>query len=157
LLQNGSAVAPYETDLWDYKAQVANEPVSLAKLVRWIVSFHNSFGGFIVLGVNETVKDSEFEVVGIGEQRSDRAQITDLIVKYTGRPIEITITRCSVETPGGRRFIESIWCPKRPNGVAPVEFCRDGPGDAKDRPFQRETVYFRAQDRCVRASKTEQF
>ena len=61
IIPNGCPL-PYETELWDYKSEIPdrNRDAELndfsLKLLKHIVAFHNSYGGFILFGVHDAHK-----------------------------------------------------------------------------------------------------
>lgn len=63
LLPNGRPHA-YETSLWDYKRHLPNlsgrgedldqqTALEIAEIVKDVVAFHNSYGGYIVAGIDQ--------------------------------------------------------------------------------------------------------
>src|SRR6185437_14293192 len=73
----GESFIPHETELWDYKRIVGAEKVDLAELARDVISFHNSFGGYLLVGV-----DDNGELVGSAEIPSQ--QIRQTVKNYCG-------------------------------------------------------------------------
>src|SRR5690606_11388102 len=61
MLPNGKFI-PKEGRYWDYKRDIPEETPSLAKTVLQIVSFYNAYGGYLIYGVEEVVKDTEFSI-----------------------------------------------------------------------------------------------
>ncbi|MEL5920619.1 hypothetical protein, partial [Stenotrophomonas maltophilia] len=55
---------PAERDLWDYTADFKADKLAYAELANDITAFHNSYGGYILIVVNETERDESFEECG---------------------------------------------------------------------------------------------
>ncbi|MBX9296770.1 hypothetical protein K5M35_09145, partial [Chromobacterium vaccinii] len=68
---------PIECEILDYKG--GQEAVSYEDTIKQVISFHNSFGGFIIYGVTEIIKEHEFAVVGIEQHFIDSKKLRDLI------------------------------------------------------------------------------
>lgn len=52
-------------EVLDFKQQLPVNDLEYSKTIRDLVALHNSYGGFIVLGVRELERDREIEVVGV--------------------------------------------------------------------------------------------
>lgn len=144
-------LVPLECELLDYKRELPRDAFSIAKTVLQIVSFYNTFGGYLVYGVDQNKVDTEFYVVGIEKDTFDIKKIKDLIRANTGETIDITY--CEVQK--GVPTIGLLHTPKR-RDESPLAFGRNGPDKSPGKPvFLRDQVYFRDQDNCVPALKKE--
>ncbi len=79
-----------ESDLWDYKREQDNSKSGMAKTVRSIVSLYNSYGGYLIYGVEEEVKDSKFSFRGVNGSNFDVAKLKSTIASYIGDRIDVT-------------------------------------------------------------------
>jgi predicted HTH transcriptional regulator len=50
----GGTPVPKECALWDYKETFDGSKVAYAELAKDVLSFFNSYGGYLFLGVSET-------------------------------------------------------------------------------------------------------
>ncbi len=53
LSDSSGQLASRESDLWDYKVQVSDDKLAQAEFVRDIVALHNSYGGYLIIGVSD--------------------------------------------------------------------------------------------------------
>lgn len=89
LLVSGDKCAPVEGDLLDYKESVnAVDPIAIAEVCKDIVAFHNTYGGYLVIGVAE-LELEEFRIKGIREGLNVE-QLKNKLRDFTGERIEIT-------------------------------------------------------------------
>lgn len=147
---------PKECELWDYKREANADSVPLGETVLQVVSFYNSYGGYIIYGVDEIAKDQEYIPVGISRKSLNIQQINQLIFNYTGDQIDASY----VEIPyivGGKEFLFGVLhIPKRPPAVSPVFFGKNGPEKEKGQPiFTKDTAYIRMLDSCIPVSSKE--
>jgi len=148
--ENSGLMAPIEGDLLDYKREFPSGAAGLAKTVLQIVSFHNTYGGYLVYGIDQNSADTEFYVRGVECDEVDLKQIKDLIRSYTGDNIDITYAE--VQKRG--HTIGHLHVPKR-REQTPLAFGKNGPDKGGKPIFQKDQVYFRDHDNCVPALKKE--
>lgn len=147
--------APIESEIFDYKENQDSSPTAIAKLVRHIVSFYNSYGGYLLFGVRETIGEELFQVVGVNEQLIDLESIKAKIRDYIGERIQINGINIQVkDSHDTESNLFLMYIPKRPeNGRPPAHFHKDGPGQI----FQRDDVYHRVGDECIPAKGPKLF
>ncbi|MCE8053320.1 hypothetical protein HOP61_18675 [Halomonas daqingensis] len=158
-LLSGERFCPKEGWLWDYKGRFENDEVALAKRVKQVVSFHNSFGGYIVYGVQERVKDQVFEPVEVDLNAFNLAQLRDKIKHYTGIEIDCSFGRVAKRFSSVEYEFGLLLIPKRVAGADIVKIMRDGPSKAgrSVRVFSADDVLMRSLDQCVKAEGSEHF
>ncbi|AMQ41155.1 hypothetical protein AMS64_01470 [Aeromonas veronii] len=145
-----------ESVLWDYKSELVADDVSLSKTICQIACFHNSYGGYLIYGVQETVKDKKFSPVKCDLSKINTAQIRSLIEYYLDTPIDFTFSTTTISYDGDEFDIGVIYIPKRGiNNRIPVRFIRDAKKDRKNRDskpvFLDNEVHFRRLDTCIKA------
>jgi hypothetical protein len=150
------ACAPLEGDLLDYKREFGRDDVGIAELCRDIVAMHNTYGGYLVLGVAQDAHE-RFEVVG-GCEAVDVELLKNKVRDYTDERILVTQSHCSITTR--TRETSSIYVlhiPPRQGEDEPVRFVKDGPGKgSKGRPvFLRGDIVFRSADETRSARGAE--
>ncbi|MCX5998037.1 MAG: NB-ARC domain-containing protein [Chloroflexi bacterium] len=150
-------VVPTECELWDYKEQANSDAISLAKIVLHIVSFHNSYGGYLVFGVKQA-KDNvpEFAPVGIQPGSLNSDQLKRLVASYTGDRIDISYVEMMVGFLERQCTIGLLHIPKRLRQLPPCAFGKNGPEDKPGHSiFKKNSIYFRLQDECRPAETTD--
>jgi tetratricopeptide (TPR) repeat protein len=134
-----------ECELWDYKKDVGTTPADEAELVRDVVAFHNSYGGYIVIGVEEAKDvDGEFRAVGVSEGTLRQSALRDKITAATGSRIDVLCKEFRIDA----QIFSLICVPKRQDAV-PVSFLRNGADYKPGKPVYRAgTIPWRASDSC---------
>lgn len=156
LLLIGEQFAPVECELLDYKSELENDRLPKAKTVRQIVSFYNTYGGYLIYGVDEAESETHFDPIGIQKDSIDVESLKGLLKEYTGERIGISLQYVQLPRPKKEDMrgdhIAILHIPKRLD-KDPLAFGRDGPGDGKGgRPiFLAEDVYYRKSDECLLA------
>lgn len=149
---------PNEGSLWDYKRELDHDQSGLAKTVRQVVAFYNTYGGYLIYGVDETSSGS-FVPVGTSEV-VDQEQLRRKIKRYTGRNIEVC-SRCVTATVDDEEYWFNILViPKRPLEAAHVHFVRDGPerpGKGGSKLFNCGDIYLRDSDETRPANTPDDF
>jgi hypothetical protein len=151
-LRQGEHFAPIECEVLDFKEQCGEDALSLGKTVRQIVSFYNTYGGYLLYGVAETQSETEFRLVGVPKDSIDVKQLKDKIKNYTGSSIAISLQYFHLPASSEeKKFVALLHVPKRVS-PDPLAFGKDGPGDGKNRQiFRADDIYFRAGDECLEA------
>lgn len=127
---------PHETELWDYKESVGGEKVDIAELARDIISFYNSFGGYILVGVND-----EGQAVGAPELSAQ--PIRSAVKKYSG--VDIAVAAAHIQW--GDLHVCVIYVPKREVNQSPCAISRLGPEVSKGKViFKPGDIFFRSDD-----------
>nr|WP_288358801.1 RNA-binding domain-containing protein [uncultured Pseudomonas sp.] len=143
-----------ECEALDFKRQTPETDFEYAKTMRDIVAMHNSYGGFILFGVAETIKDKQFEPCGTGDKSLNHSKIRDLIKNYTTLDIRFNTQLLTVEN----KAIEAVWISKRLSGEPPVRFTKNGPGESpKNLAFKKGDVVFRRIDNNAIAQAAEDY
>lgn len=143
---------PVEGVLIDYKRDVPTERGALAKLVKHILAFHNTYGGYLILGAEEVEKDSEIVPLYRSLPPFDSKQIRDICREYLSSPIEVQSRRHTIKHGGISYEIEAIHVPKR-FASEPVVTRRDAPTEAGSKPaFRRDEAYLRDGDNSIAAA-----
>lgn len=153
LLHQGINFCAIECELIDYKESAFGDAIALAKGIKHIVALHNTYGGYLIVGVSEITADQFFEIKGFNSSQIDIKQIKDKIFSYTGSHINISTHTFTVDGRDGF----SIYVPKRGAGVKPVAFGKNGPAIDKKPPlFESGDVVFRSGDN-TRMARGDEF
>jgi hypothetical protein len=145
--------APVEFECLDYKQDVGDTAYEKGKLVKRIVSFYNSYGGYLIFGVAETQSETQFEIVGIESSRIDVESLKASVKEFTGERIQLTPMHASLlDLSGHEKNALFLHIPKRPNTNPPLHFVKNGPlSDNKKPIFLKDEIYCRRGDECVEA------
>lgn len=143
----------FETELWDFKRKppaLGKKPDTEARechkletheLIKDIVSFYNSYGGYILFGVEDAGED---RVLGCN-LTLDLGDISKRIKSHTGRDIELYQNTLTV----GELNILVLLVPRRRKLEDPVKFLKQGPSTSQKKPaYQKGATYIRRLDEC---------
>lgn len=157
----------YERELWDYKLLLPQKPKgkklsqeetaiyngALCEIIKDVVAFHNSYGGYIVIGV----KDSPKEIIGF-DGEFDCDEFNKRVTAFTGRKIQCYFERHTVTSPLLQtQTVGLLYIPKRGDNEIPVQFTKDADQKNAKRAFNRNDIYLRVDDQCIPAQSTENF
>lgn len=157
-LRYNNGFLPEECELWDYKRGMGDDTLSIGKTLLQIVSFHNTYGGYILYGVEEEAKNSVFVPVGIVKESIDIKQIKQKLHTYTGNNINISYNEFEYKFGGTSFLFGLMHIPKRPKGDVPVFFGKNGPEYEKGKCiFLKDEAYIRIQDSCKAAKSKDEF
>lgn len=140
----------YECEFWDYKQEFSGDVNGMAELCRDIAAFHNSYGGFLFVGVSDS-----FELIGTAVDINQQT-VKQKVKHYFG--VDVAARVDSIQISGKRLVIVSV--PKRNSSAPVVVAVRQGPTLLNGRPlFSTGAVYFRSQDssQLIRGSEDLQF
>ncbi|MCO4856994.1 putative DNA binding domain-containing protein [Herbaspirillum sp. WGmk3] len=144
--------APIECEIIDYKESLPADAFGVCKLIRHIVAFFNTYGGYIVFGVEETKAETEFLICGCDTSTFDLKKIKDKIYSYVG--IHIALSSWSHTDENGRTIL-ILYIPKR-IGEAPAYFGKESATDSKGKfAFRKGDTYLRLGDNSEPASGPE--
>lgn len=120
-----------ETELWDFKRKpplLGEKPndearelhkLEIHELIKDIASFHNSFGGYIVFGIEDS---GEHRVVGC-DSTLDLGDISKRFKSHTARDIELFQNTLLVDG----KHILLLLIPRRRRSEEPIQFVKTGP------------------------------
>lgn len=153
VLCKNSLCAPIEFECLDYKEGIDKTPHAKGKLVQRVVSFYNTFGGYLVFGVAEIEPETRFDVVGMPSSELDVESLKASIKEFTGERIQVTLMSFEAADTNGKPVpLSFLHIPKRPQANPPLHFLKNGPGNDQKKPiFLKDEVYCRRGDECVEA------
>ncbi|MFC3943411.1 hypothetical protein CCU68_00145 [Pseudomonas gingeri NCPPB 3146 = LMG 5327] len=141
-INNGKYFAPIECEIIDYKESLPSDTYTTAKLIRHIVAFYNTYGGYLVFGVKETIPEQEFILTGCDIDSLDIKQLKDKIYSYVGSHIPINAWSEKFEN---EKSLLIIFIPKRLE-QAPAYFGKNGPSEKGSPAFTKGGTYLRLGD-----------
>jgi hypothetical protein len=143
-----------ECEVIDFKRQLPASDTEYAKAMRDIVALHNSYGGYLIFGVDEVAKDRTFKLVGVDQSALHLQKIRDGIRAYAS--VDLRVKGFGLEVDG--ICLYGLWVAKRVAGELPVRFQRNGPDDKPGKPiFKRGDVVFRRIESNDVAKSAEDF
>ncbi len=155
----------FEKSLWDYKAEIAVLPpspsqsqieshsIKMAEIVKDVVAFYNSFGGYIVAGVN----DNPRRLTGF-EGKFDCGDLAKKVKGATQHSIDCHFAVVQVNAPTGTIRVGVLHIPKRPDGIEPAQFLKEAPAKPSGKPANtRNDINLREGDESRPATKSEDY
>lgn len=145
----------FESDLWDYKLEFPNIDNSDNKkqyefkyhgIVKDIVSFHNSYGGYLIFGIKDK---GDHRVVGCPTE-IDIDELSQRVYGYTGKKINFYFQIMNLQ----QCKIGILLVPRRPYSVSPISFVKNGPVYNDKKPYKKGDIYIRKQSRCIAATNS---
>ncbi|MBD2841604.1 ATP-binding protein [Erythrobacter rubeus] len=158
-----SAPLEYEGALWDYKRTFPNvvgknfpsvdppDDKAIAELMKDVVAFHNSYGGYILAGVGEGINDPIVGCRNIAGFAFKVDKLNEKLRSYT--KTEITCRFCKIRLPVAAQELEIglLHIPRRPDGAPVVQFSKGAPEIKGKQAFKKGDVFARIDDQCVPA------
>lgn len=166
LLPNGEPLL-YERALWDYKIQfpsplLANTSdellqehrAEMAELIKDVVAFYNSYGGYLLAGVEDKAR----KVVGI-ENRFDCDELNRMLKAATKHAIECHYSELEIATSSGNRKIGLLFIPQRAETLPePAQFSKDArPSATGKKAYRNDEIYIRDDDQCRPAKSADDY
>jgi Cdc6-like AAA superfamily ATPase len=147
----------HEDALWDFKQTVALDPLTGKKdpdyagqcceLVKDIVAFHNTFGGCIIIGVDDKSK----EIVGFNSNLD-----VDLVNSRIKADVNCNIDFTFKKLNYLGKDLGLIFVPRRQDGAPPLQFRRDAkPKVSGSKAYKNGDIYFRDEDSSAPAKDAE--
>src|SRR6266568_7369639 len=126
----------------------------MVEIVKDAVSFYNSFGGYIIAGVDDSTK----QIVGFN-QRFSVEELQKKASAVTGHEIDCHYASCSVDVSGCSQRVGILLVPRRPYTLTPAQFRRNAPKhpERDGYEFKEGDIYLRIADECRPARTAEEF
>jgi hypothetical protein len=166
LFRGGKAILD-EAILWDFKSQLPVLPLGVRppdsvreahdykmhEIVKDAVSFYNSFGGYLVIGVH----DIDRTIVGFAKV-FDVASLNYKIHGATGHSVECVYRIVHSSADLQQRPLGLLFIPRRGQTSLPAQFRKDSPKNERDEySYKAGQFYMRQRDSCRPASTPEDF
>jgi len=148
----GDRFCPAEGVLFDYKRDVPTG-AALVKTLRHIAGFHNTYGGYLIIGVAEMAKDADIRPWHHALDDLDSKQVRDLVRSHLSSPIELQCLKLPLETQSGKFEIVLVYIPRRTHHE-PVSFTRTVSDEKGKAVFREGDVFFRDGDNTIPAQRT---
>lgn len=150
-----------EGALFDYKRELPHLPADrkpsedekrlynekMNEIVKDCVAFHNSFGGYLLAGVD----NSSRLVLGY-DRPFCYEDLNKKIQSYTGVSIDCSYERLHAPAAHGGVMVGLLLIPRRADGERPVQFIQSCPVASNGKqPFKRKDIFFRLRDQSIAA------
>ena len=138
--ENGAAVAAQESEFLDFKDKFPHSKSDsyCASIVRLIVAFHNTFGGFIVFGVQDETGET-----GTNNIHVTLEALTKKVKEVTGARIRLRHLHIS------ELNVDLVLVAKRPIETSPVYLIKDFDKEKeKGKKFPAEMTWIRIDQEC---------
>lgn len=141
-----------ESHLWDYKRLAEGSTHAQCELIKDVVSFHNSYGGYLILGVHMDHERGICACVGVDRQEIDETQLRALIKAYTGTRIDVAYRDIPVRLDASVVNLGLLLIPKREFSDTPVVFQKPAaPAPGGKIAFKIGDIYLRSGDESRRS------
>lgn len=157
LLKPDGTMLAKECELWDYKKTFEATDDCYLKTLKSIISFHNTYGGYIIYGIDEIEKDEKFVPCGIDESIIDQQKLRGKFDKYFAHRLDITYEEHVIEVNGESKRIGLLHIPKRNRGSHSISPIVDGTTSKNKNILSRNAVYFRKADECKQLISQQDF
>ena len=126
-----------ESELWDYKVSLGATKLDQAELVRDILAFHNSFGGYLIFGVSD---DGSLR----GCEPLEEQSVRQWVRTYALVDLQVAVMSHRVDDLS----VTVVYIPKRERSEVPVAISRNGPDipAKKTSLFKPGDIFFRTND-----------
>lgn len=155
LMIKGDFIA-HECEIWDYKLQYEQSNEDKAKTVKQIVSMYNTYGGYLLYGVEETSEELMFSPRGVHGQEFDLKSLKGNLSKFLGDRIDIVFK----EIQFGNFTFGLLHIPKRPIDKPSLSTIKDAQEMRSKKNlliFSKHTTFFRKHDECIAATTQSHF
>ena len=151
----------YETSLWDYKRHLPNTSgrgtevalqtagVEIAELVKDVLAFHNSYGGYIVAGIDQYAEHPVVGCFNLNAEGFTVEKLNEQLKSYTKTRIDCRFARHIVTTPGGARAIGLLVIPMRPATWPVVRMAKGAPEVKNKASYSKNAIFARVGDSCM--------
>jgi hypothetical protein len=157
----------YEKELWDYKEELPVLPVNvkpnkniledfnfkISEIIKDVVSFYNSFGGYLLIGVS----DKPRKVLGF-DKAFDCDELNKRVKAATKHNIDCHYAKYIIHKGSKKYSIGLIYIPRRPDEKQPAQFHKNSHTSRTGKmAFREGDIYSREGSECKPAKKVEDF
>ena len=152
----------WEAGLWDYKRELpstsgrgtpeqrAADQDAVAELVKDVVAFHNSYGGYIVAGVDQYAPVAVVGCPNLGAEGFTVEKLNEQLLTYTKTRITCRFRAVPTGPDGSETSIGLLVVPMRRAGDPVIKMARGAPERPKRSPaFRKNDILARIGDACV--------
>lgn len=148
LVRKDGTMLPKECELWDYKRIFEDTKDANLKTLKAIVSFHNTYGGYIVYGVNEVAKDTSFVLCGIEKGLIDQQKLRGQFDKYFSQRLDLTYEEIPCTVGKSDFLVGLLHVPKRSKKSHSIAATTEGANSKGQIVLAKDAAYIRKLDEC---------
>lgn len=157
LLKSDGSILAKECELWDFKQTFEGSKDAYLKTMKSIVSFHNTFGGYIIFGVEEVEKDTVFKLLGIEKGLIDQQKLRGTFDRFFSRRIDLTYEEIVISHNSKDLLIGLLHIPKRAKKINSLAPLRDGTATDGKIILLKNANYIRQVDECKQVIGEDDF
>ncbi|ABV86498.1 ATP-binding protein [Shewanella pealeana] len=146
-----------ECELWDYKKTFEDTKDATLKTLKSIISFHNTYGGYLIFGVDEVEKDTSFVLSGVEKNLIDQQKLRGQFDRYFNQRLDLTYEEIVISSDKGDLIIGLLHIPKRSKKNHSIASIVDGVNSKGKVILEKDTVYIRKIDECKRVVSQADF
>ncbi|MES1383965.1 RNA-binding domain-containing protein, partial [Vibrio cholerae] len=120
-------------------------------------SFHNTFGGYMIFGVDEIEKDTKFVLTGVESNLIDQQKLRGQFDRYFNQRLDLTYVELLVPTPKDNVLVGLLHIPKRDKRIHSIAAKIDGANSKGKVILQKDAVYIRKIDECKQVVSQSDF
>ncbi|MBA6340007.1 ATP-binding protein [Colwellia sp. MB02u-10] len=148
LVKNDGTLLSKECELWDYKKKFEESNDAYLKALKSIISFHNTYGGYIIFGVDETEKDTSFVLCGIENNLIDQQRLRGRFDRYFSQRLDLTYEEINISSGNGDILVGLLHIPKRDNKTHSIAATSEGTNSKGKIILAKDAAYIRKIDEC---------
>lgn len=148
LVRNDGTLLPKECELWDYKKTFDDTNDAYLKTLKSIISFHNTYGGYMIFGVDEAEKDTSFILCGVKKNLIDQQVLRGKFDRHFNQRLDLTYEEILISSATSNFLIGLLHIPKRDKKTHSIAAINDGANSKGKLILEKDAVYIRRVDQC---------
>ncbi|WP_417544524.1 ATP-binding protein [Marinobacter sp.] len=148
LVREDGTLLSKECELWDYKKTFEDSADAFLKLLKSIISFHNTFGGYIIFGVDEVEKDTSFIICGVKKNLIDQQKLRGQFDRHFNKRLDLTYEEILISYREIDFLVGLLHIPKRDKRTHSIAAINDGANSKGKLILGKDAVYIRKIDEC---------
>ncbi|PZL85021.1 ATP-binding protein [Pantoea sp. ARC270] len=148
LVKTDGTILAKECELWDFKKTFEDTKDAYLKTLKSIISFHNTYGGYIIYGVEELEKDTSFHFCGIKKKLIDQQKLRGQFDRYFSQRLDLTYEEILFQSGAEDILIGLLHIPKRNKKTHSIAATVDGTDSKNKIILAKDATYIRKIDEC---------
>ncbi len=146
-----------ECELWDYKKTFESSNDAYLKTLKSIISFHNTYGGYIIFGVDEVVTDTSFVLSGVEKNLIDQQKLRGQFDRHFNQRVDLTYVEILISSGENDVLIGLLHIPKRDKRTHSIAAINDAANSNGKIILEKDAVYIRKVDECKKVVAQSDF
>ncbi|ADW73097.1 AAA-4 family protein [Rahnella aceris] len=148
LIKVDGKILPKECELWDFKKTFEETKDAYLKTLKSIVSFHNTYGGYIIYGIDEVEKDTSFNACGIKRSLINQQKLRGQFDRYFNQRLDLTYEEILISVGDEEVLIGLLHIPKRNRKTHSIAATIEGVDSKGSIVLAKDAAYIRKLDEC---------